>query len=270
MIVTRVGLPALVSSWNGQVHSVFRSSCNIRLQDGPLICLHRFEYGVLPHSLYIPDLETDLFYPGQAVQATPEKIMVGNQHPVFWADDAEEVDTRIVTGPLPRIRDCEWAMQKRIRQGQEQGHDLLHQIYSALDDSLNRLIHALLLGRWDELTDHCRACIGFGQGLTPSGDDMLLGTFAALHRYAPEFAPALSNAVSPLLPCTNEISSSYLALAMDGYAATPVLETLHCLGSGQTQPMETLLSVGHSSGSDILFGILTTVKKLWDKEKGRM
>ena len=173
-------------------------------------------------------------------------------------------------GPLPCTCDVEWRAHNHIRQIQGQSNPLFRQIYGALDVSLEKLLYALLLGDRSELVNHCRACIGFGQGLTPSGDDMVLGTFAALHRYAPEFVPALSNAVSPLLPCTNEISSSYLALAMDGYAATPVLETLHCLGSGQTQPMETLLSVGHSSGSDILFGILTTVKKLWDKEKGRM
>lgn len=270
MIITRIGTPALVSFWDGQMHSVFRSSCNIRLQDGPLVCLHRFEYGVLPHSFYVSDLDTQLFYPGQSVRATSEAIVVDEQYFIPWADDVEVVDTRIITGKLPGSCDTEWDLLKQVRHTQLQDDLLLVQVYDALSVSLRSLHRALLAGDSDKVFHHCQACIGFGQGLTPSGDDMLLGTFAALHRYMPEQVPTLAQAVTPLLAQTNEISSSYLTLAMNGYAASPVLEALHSLGSGQTKPVETLLSIGHASGSDILYGILTTVKELRDKEKGRM
>lgn len=269
MIVTRIGTPALVSFWDGQVHSVFRSSCNIRLPDGPLVCLHQFASGVLPYSFYVPDLDTQLFYPGQPVQARSDEIIVDEQYFIPIADDVEMVDTRITTGLLPRRCDTEWELLRQVRESQLRDDTLVRQVYDALGDSLDKLHHALLTGHQEDLFRYCQACIGFGQGLTPSGDDMLLGTFAALHGYAPELVPSLAQAASPLLARTNEISSSYLTLAMEGYATTPVLEVLRNLGSGKTQPVETLLSVGHASGSDILYGILATVKKLWDKEKGR-
>lgn len=269
MIVTRIGTPALVSFGDGQVHSVFHSSCNIRLSEGPLMCLHQFSYGVLPYSLYVPDLDTQLFYPGQPVHVSAGEIVVNQQYFIPIADDVEVVDTRITLGVLPQSCDTEWEMLRQVRESKLCEDSLLQQVYDDLADALENLHHALLSGRQEELAQHCQACIGYGQGLTPSGDDMLLGTFAALHGFAPQLVPSLAEVMSPLLDRTNEISRSYLTLAMEGYAATPVLEVLRCLGSGQTQPAETLLSVGHASGSDILYGILTTVKKLWDKEKGR-
>lgn len=146
---------------------------------------------------------------------------------------------------------------------------MMGQIYALLTHHLGQLLPALFAGDQEAVAQHCHACVGLGQGLTPSGDDMLLGVLAALHRYTPACIPLLSQAIHPLLHRTNEISASYLDLAMKGYVATPVLDVLYHLGQNWEAPKRVLLSVGHSSGSDILYGILTAVKELWDKEKGR-
>lgn len=270
MVISKIGIPMLPAGWSGQVHSVFHNSCNIRLSSGPLVCLHRFDFGILPHSLYVPGLDTHAFQPGQLVQATPEGLMVDGTLAFGWADHVEVVDTKIQPGALPRTWSDEWQTFSQLQQTQQNTPDMMEKVYTSLTHHLGQLIPAIFAKDQETVAQHCYACVGLGQGLTPSGDDMLLGVLAALHRYAPAYVPLLRRAIHPLLNRTNEISASYLELAMQGYVATPVQDVLHHLGQNWAAPKRILLSVGHSSGSDILYGILTAVKEMWDKEKGRM
>lgn len=269
MVISKIGVPKLPTDWSGEVHSVFQNSCNIRLSGGPLVCLHRFDFGILPHSFYVPELNTHLFQPGQLVQATPEGLMIDGALVFRWADHMEVVDTQVMTGALPHTWSDEWQTFNQLQQTQQNTPDMMGQVYASLTCHLGQLLPAVFAADQEAVAKHCHACVGLGQGLTPSGDDMLLGVLAALHRYDPASIPLLRQAIPPLLHRTNEISASYLDLAMQGYVATPVLDVLHHLGQNWDAPKRILLSVGHSSGSDILYGILTAVKELWDKEKGR-
>lgn len=269
MQITKVGIPELPAVWSGEIHSVFHNSCNIRLSSGPLVCLHRFDFGVLPYSFYVPELNTQPLQPGQPVQATSAGLIVDGTLTFPWAHHMEVVDTRIAPGTLPHTWSDEWHTFSQLQQTQQNTSDMMGQVYASLTHHLGQLLPALFAGDQDAVAQHCYACVGLGQGLTPSGDDMLLGVLAALHRYAPAYISLLSQAIHPLLNRTNEISASYLDLAMKGYVATPVLDVLHHLGQNWEASKQVLLSVGHSSGSDILYGILTAVKELWDKEKGR-
>lgn len=270
MQITKVGTPVLPAVWSGEIHSVFHNSCNIRLSGGPLVYLHRFAFGVLPHSFYIPELNTQPLQPRQPVQATPAGLMIDGTLTFSWAHHMEAVDTKVTPDTLPHTWSNEWQTLEQLQQTQFSTPDMMNQIYQSLTHHLGQLLPALLDGDQASVAQHCHACVGLGQGLTPSGDDMLLGVLAALHRYDPACVPLLCQAIRPLLHRTNEISASYLDLAMKGYVATPVLDVLHHLGQNWDAPKRVLLSVGHSSGSDILYGILTTVKELRDKEKGRM
>lgn len=91
-----------------------------------------------------------------------------------------------------------------------------------------------------------------------------------MHMYRPELARRLGEGIRPLLGRTNDISRSYLELALDGYAATPVLGAAAELSGGGTEQSEILLHVGHSSGCDILEGLITTAERLEQIEEGRM
>ena len=96
---------------------------------------------------------------------------------------------------------------------------------------------------------------------------MLLGTLTALHMYRPDLAKRLGAEVLPLTQRTNDISRSYLELAVQGYAATPVIRAAEHPDS--IESVELLLSVGHSSGCDILEGMLTTVQNIRAKKEER-
>lgn len=268
MTITSLGLPAPPLPWEGTVHSVFSNSCNIRpAHGGPLITLHSFDFGSLPHSLFVPQLDTGGWRPGDPVRADSSGVQVG-KHLLEWGANLAETDTRIPRRPLP----SSWAEAEALLAGNRRhttGHPLLREVYAALAQALDGLWEALLAGRAESVAAQCQACIGLGQGLTPSGDDMLLGTFAALHMYEPDLVPVLAQGVLPQLDRTNDISASYLTLAAQGRAATPVIQALTELGTGATQGARLLLGVGHASGGDILQGILTALNHLFEQEKGR-
>lgn len=115
------------------------------------------------------------------------------------------------------------------------------------------------LERWHngEHPDWCWL-IGRGPGLTPSGDDMLIGVLAVL------FASGVALSPQPFLPpadqlahLTTSVSCSYLNSARHGEFSTPVLRLLRRLQSERSPhfPIQRLLGMGHTSGADTLLGM---------------
>lgn len=102
--------------------------------------------------------------------------------------------------------------------------------------------------------------IGLGQGLTPAGDDFLLGILAALDLYgAATERVALCAALKP--EKTNRISAAFLRAAADGVYGEYLLRLLQALADSATQTeladcAVRVLQTGHTSGSDTLSGIL--------------
>lgn len=265
MYITAIGLPALLPQWEGSVHSVFRNSCNIRVKDGRLLTVHRFDFGMLPCSLFVPNLSTGQWRPGDPVRGDSCGILLGEER-IGWAERVEEVDTSI-PGPkaLPTSLDGAWRLL-REKQRSADSLPMVEETYCRLRREIDLLWKGLICNDKECIRTQCQACIGLGQGLTPTGDDMLLGTLAALHMYQPELARRLGEGMLPLLDRTNDISRSYLEFAIHGYAATPVIRATEHL-SGDTGALETLLSVGHSSGGDILEGILIATQYLQEKRE---
>lgn len=113
--------------------------------------------------------------------------------------------------------------------------------------------------------------VGLGSGLTPGGDDLLIGVLAALtwldqtERFA-----ALAGQVERRLEQTGSISRAFLERAMAGEFSQPVLELFEALGeeNGQrlVQAVGRLCSIGHTSGSDLLGGVLWTLKEYFKWE----
>lgn len=257
MEITAIGLPVPETAWTGRVHSVFKHSVNLMRQDGVLLCIHRFDFGLLPGSCYVPQLDTGGLQPGDRVLGGPEGLLLGGLE-LTYAPGVKRVDTMIP--PSGRAVDpgawraCR-ALLERRRPGQAEG-ELIEELYRRLRRNLIKLRKGLGEADQEETVRQCREMVGLGQGLTPTGDDMLLGALAALRMYRPELAGPLGDAVAPVLDRTNDISRSYLLWALKGRAATPVTGALAGLAGGSLSGAETLLGIGHSSGGDILEGIL--------------
>jgi hypothetical protein len=120
--------------------------------------------------------------------------------------------------------------------------------------------------------------IGFGPGLTPSGDDALVAVLAALHRLAgltgrSGAAALLVPAVQCRLARTTAYGAFHLEHACAGRVGAALADALDALlGGAPTDRLDhavaTLAAVGATSGRDLLTG-LTEALGLWCALPGR-
>jgi Protein of unknown function (DUF2877) len=108
-----------------------------------------------------------------------------------------------------------------------------------------------------------KALVGLGEGLTPSGDDFLVGLLAVLH--VTGFLPcsAASSVREQFCECvrlgTSQLSGEFLRCAFAGHFAEPLVMLVRSLCAPETDAWPahaaTLATVGHSSGVDAMVGI---------------
>lgn len=139
-------------------------------------------------------------------------------------------------------------------------------IVSHVNNHLSAFLCALVLGHAPHGVKHLDNLVGYGCGLTPSGDDALLGSFAFIQVYYPELASMVSPLLRDRLRRTTDVSSSYLSLSLDGYVATQIRDVLSGFrGVRNDRALSDLLSIGHSSGEDIVRGIAIAARSLQPK-----
>ena len=105
--------------------------------------------------------------------------------------------------------------------------------------------------------------VGLGEGLTPSGDDFLVGLLAVLHvtGWLPSIcSPAVREQFCQCVRLgTSQLSGEFLCCALEGHFAEPVTMLLRALCTPDTWAWQgdaaTLAAVGHSSGVDAMVGI---------------
>ena len=110
--------------------------------------------------------------------------------------------------------------------------------------------------------------VGLGPGLTPSGDDALVGLLAVLQRLAPAGAPWLGQLLRPAvarrLDRTGDISAHYLRLAVAGHVGERLVAICDALAAGTVDDAQAaaaaVVAGGATSGADALLGILSGVR----------
>ena len=112
----------------------------------------------------------------------------------------------------------------------------------------------------DRLRRCCDDLLGLGLGLTPSGDDILIGAMLALQWLSPELGRTLSGLVaSGCQTRTSAISAAHLRAASRGQAIAPLHAVLVALSKGDRAALgaarEALLDHGAHSGADALSGL---------------
>ena len=113
-----------------------------------------------------------------------------------------------------------------------------------------------------------KSLVGFGEGLTPSGDDFLGGFFFSIqlvYHYYPEVMSlpiyTYSNFINQSKSLTNLISYTILKDHTDGHSVQPLHQFANGLLLGESVDqlylhVEQLISLGHSTGWDLLSGFL--------------
>jgi len=112
----------------------------------------------------------------------------------------------------------------------------------------------------DSVEDMAAQVIGLGEGLTPSGDDLLVGFLAVLHLtgHLPTrlHHPAW---LDSLVANTTDLSAAFLRAALKGHFSEPMARLMQALYSSKSCDWQAraadLAGVGHSSGVDAMVGI---------------
>jgi len=112
-----------------------------------------------------------------------------------------------------------------------------------------------------------RQLLGAGQGLTPSGDDVLCAVLLVLCGVGDPAPIALLGAVvQGRWTATTSLSASLLDAARKGYAVPVVTELVECALrgdlAGAREALTSTLEIGHSSGADLVAGLAGSLRAL--------
>jgi hypothetical protein len=115
----------------------------------------------------------------------------------------------------------------------------------------------------DLILEGVRGLLGLGQGLTPSGDDFLLGFLCGLRELGVgnclEAAEKMAHhLVTNALCLTTSLSAEYIRYGVKGLYHQLIIEFIEMFHMGSvdemTRKVDTLMNLGHYSGTDLLTG----------------
>ena len=271
LAVDTVGYAVPRTDFSGRVHSVFARACNIARHD-TLLTLVSCGAGNGPATLRLSraasrDLR-DLFNVGERVHGRQgclrtARVELTLQHARIWwpAEPGPGL-------PWPQVdAHCRRARAKLARRRRLHG--------SVIDDEGARVVSAL--------RDACRALdreravpqvdrlVGWGEGLTPAGDDFLIGLIAGLAARVQgderrrRFHDALVSAIAERTHRTTPIAAHYLRLAAGGHYTEPLIRARNAmLGEGDSDvvdaALDDALAVGATSGADSVSGLLAGLR----------
>jgi hypothetical protein len=221
------------------VHSVFDRAINVLWSDGRLLTLHG------PTPLAAPF--------AVALAKLPQRKPVVPGFPIRFFDfdlsKAESVALEMPRGPLAFTPDAlpEPPCARALRSG-------------AGLDARQELERAMAAGDLVTFVKAASALLGLGEGLTPAGDDCVLGALATIHRLAPEWLASDRGLPHRLAEAarsrTTDVARDFLLEALDGRFAEPVLALMTASSAGLAEhAARELLAMGATSGADTLCGI---------------
>jgi hypothetical protein len=114
---------------------------------------------------------------------------------------------------------------------------------------LKQLLNGIKHGNNAEIQTASLRLAGLGKGLTPSGDDVLMGVLYGLWVWYPQ-RDWMRLIVETAIPRTTSLSAAFLRAAEDGEATFH----WHNLVNGRTGAVSDILSIGHTSGRDAWAG----------------
>lgn len=267
-----------------QVHSCFQRSLNLRHPDGYLLPLLSSDFQDLPDAIRIPlGNEWDWRHHAQIGHTATfhHGILQGAGWSVTldrascWQPELMEAGEPALLNTLSHYA----FLARQLGQYCHQHHSesdlqLLPGVEQsgALRNPPPRVVQIDLADSPERLAAEVGALIGYGRGLTPDGDDYLLGYMAALwpwrqHPALNAHDSTLRGLVGSQLLRTNDISRHYLQRALQGHFSAPICHLMLLLISAaspaqiRTAALE-VMQFGASSGVDCLAGILHGLRTL--------
>ena len=199
-----------------------------------------------PHCLHVGSGARSVVVDMGQVKPWQQPILVYPQTSHILQRNLTEVLWPALHATRPEAEDS--ALQVQTRQRLAQG--------------IQGLAHSLVQGDEAAALHSAKGLLGLGMGLTPAGDDMLLGLFAVCTvRHSPllPWQPFFVQVAHRSRRATNVISSAGVEHAAHGRMRASLAALVHALMHGTQaecrQCLEVVLDIGSSSGRDMAVGM---------------
>jgi hypothetical protein len=276
-------LPLLLSENNlGRVHSIFQNGVNIKMGNF-LIFIGNTKNGRLPFGIHLEEDVLDDFM--ACVQ--DDLVVCWKGFSLYFANKEKlmKLDLQTSTPFVNSIPKCrpekvsfpsfEQFVALCIDNGEPIGIDDLYTdqflLYylnnqeieqTELAIKVSDLMKAVLSEDEEFIGQTLRFFLGRGKGLTPSGDDILVGLLA-VHAVSGMFSQTFLHVLKEIIqaePITTDVSIEYLQYALNGKFSSVIVHIMNDILTEEStelkQHFSDLVQVGHSSGVDSSFGIL--------------
>ena len=282
----RMGQP----TFHGFVHSVFNRTFNIRMLDSDeLYTIASRELDNGPNTLIIDAegfqdvglLENDRVFVEDGLLHIGNKLVIFSKNCEKWCSVLPEYpeDLTVVTRNLlimKRYVDV-YGKGGGVKPDFTTDNLFSKEVSRVLNEQSRLLIEELSAGRIDNALQHAKALIGLGPGLTPSGDDFLVGLFTILNVQGIPFNGCLSfceKVVELSKTLTNEISYMALKKASIGKVRESIIQLLSSVFYENEEKLllslNKVLSIGSSSGTDIALGLISGLEANIIKAGGKL
>lgn len=266
------------------VHSAFHSAINFRYQDR-LLTLVAADQADLPQGVRVDapaDFSFERFKAGDQVLYDGGLLRLGSLTVDLRGVRRWKCDLPALTADLskPAVLHA-WRIAWQALNERQQaaradilaaellcpGGDAQNMTRQRAGDAMRKLFDSSRKATDLNLEAPLHALIGLGSGLTPSGDDLLVGFLAGLWcgvHQTPErqqLIDALSEEIARLAYRTNEISRAYLLCAAHGKVSSHLAKLASAICRAYSKKrllaaFESAVQVGHSSGMDAVTGLL--------------
>lgn len=276
-----------VGDFEARVHSLFRRSVNLQTESSSgLLTLTAFSQPDLPQGIRLEadnDSCFDKVSMGEHVycqegilsfQAAPLRVELRGAR--RWKCDLPALHVNMADLATSQAWSCVW-QALNDRQIQAEAEIVAGKLFKTRGESGmiatrktgQALCKLVLATRTCDMAAVLAAgeLVGLGTGLTPTGDDLLVGYLAGLWCTVQEdtdrrdFVARLGWAIIDLSQGTNDISRTYLFHAAQGQVSSHLLELARAIGDGgETDRLikiaEVAMQMGHTSGMDAVTGLM--------------
>lgn len=277
----------------GHIHSKFNNGFNIKMGE-KLLFIGTVKNGQLPFGIHV------------SYQHMQELLSEVDRHSIFvWQEDEQQIrcltesfSIQLKGGnsfdhPLPQVNSSRMlnyvtdVLTVLLETNEPTGFGLMIETYmfdyvqdklpkSKVEQQLNTLIESVFSDDRQKTEDVLRYFIGRGKGLTPSGDDLLVGMLS-IHVACEFCSTVFMDVLQDLITnesLTTDVAKEYLCFAVKGSFSSSVVAIINDIKQENKSTLaihlRELLEMGHSSGIDTAFGMLIGMlalrrQHLWEK-----
>jgi len=267
----------LPSSGAGIIHSIFSASFNIEI-DKQLIHITSSKHQLSCFGLNVK---------GSVVQEIIEKGCVGDI--IYIQENLLRIYTRqkVFTIPLGELAEINLRIEQKTWDIDRLRNNETIQILESLDyskaglhdgghyDFLNKLMSQSDFNR-ESIHELMNRFVGRGIGLTPSGDDFIIGYLMVQCAFNHPMFIRIRNEFENKITyfSTTDISKQYYRCILKGYASSYFVKLLNNISNSNPRNSShtvvgKILHHGHTSGIDTLFGVYISLGNLINKENDR-